>query len=88
MPYSSTSRASTRRAVCCCLRQAVRSSTSIASISDFSASSFSATRTGTFRGAGTADASAARTVRRCTPCRSASARIESSSRRASRRIAS
>jgi len=53
MPYSSMSRASTRRAVCCCLRQAVRSSTSIASISDFAASSFGATRTGTFRGAGT-----------------------------------
>lgn len=32
------------------------------------ASSLDATRTGTFRGAGTAEASAARTVRRCTPC--------------------
>jgi hypothetical protein len=36
------------------------------------------------RGGGTADA--CRTVRRCTPCRSAKSRIDSSSRRRSRLI--
>ncbi len=74
--------------MCCCLRHAVKSSMSIASISGFAGSSFGATRTGTFRGAGTAEANAARTVRRWTPCRSDNARIDRSSRRASRRIAS
>src|SRR5664280_2476125 len=88
MPCSSTSRASTRRAACCCLRHAVRSARSIASISGFAASSFGDRRTGVLRAGGTAEASAARTVRRCTPRRSARARTESSSRRASRRIAS
>ncbi len=41
-----------------------------------------------FRGGGVGDSSAWRTVRRCTPGRAASWRIEESSRRASRRIAS
>jgi len=85
---SSTSRASTRRAVCCCLRGAVRSARSITSTSGATRSSFGAARCGTFRGAGSADASAARTVRRCTLCLSASWRIDSSSSRRSRRIAS
>ena len=44
------------------------------------------TRTGVFRGGGTALANACRTVLRCTRCRSASARIDRSSTRASRRI--
>src|SRR5664280_2015035 len=52
MPCSSTSRASTRRAVCCCLRQAVRSARSIASISGLAASSFGDRRTGVLRAPG------------------------------------
>ena len=39
------------------------------------------------RSGGNAEANAARTVRRCTPCRSARAWMDNSSRRASRRIA-
>jgi hypothetical protein len=41
---------------------------SIASISGATASRAGDARSGTFRGAGTGDASASRTVRRCTPC--------------------
>lgn len=66
----------------------VTSDTSIASIAGFNGPSFGACAVRGFRGAGVADTNAARTVRRCTPCRSARARIERSSRRASRRIAS
>jgi len=42
----------------------------------------------TFRCGGTADANAARTVRRCTPCRSANSRIDTFSIRRSRLISS
>lgn len=59
----------------------------MASIASLNASRRGEDRTGTFRGAGAADASAWRTVRRCTPCRFANARIDNSSTRASRRIA-
>jgi len=55
--------------MCRCLRGAVRSTTSIASINGFAGPSFGATTTRDFRGGGTAEASAARIVRRCTPCR-------------------
>jgi hypothetical protein len=47
---------------------------SIASISLATESSTGDSRTGTFRGAGTGQASASRTTRRCTPCLRASAR--------------
>jgi hypothetical protein len=66
MPCSSTNRASTRRAVWRCLRGAVKSSVSIASINALAGSSFGAARTGVFRSGGTASPSACRTVRRCT----------------------
>ena len=72
---SSTSRANTRRAVCRCLRGASRSARSIASINGLTGSSTGATR-GVFRGGGTGDPNACRTVRRCTPCCSANARID------------
>ena len=65
--YSSTSRARTRRAVCCCLRCAVRSSRSIASINGFDGSSFGAANTRGLRAGGAAATNAWRTVRRCTP---------------------
>lgn len=45
-----------------------------------------AVRTGVFRGGGTADSNAARTVRRCTLCRRASSRTDNPSTRASLRI--
>ena len=50
--------------------------------------SFGATRTGALRSGGTAFASACRTVRRCTPYFSDSARTDNCSTRSSRRIAS
>ncbi len=86
-PCSSTSRASTRRAVWRCLRGASRSSRSISSTTGLNSSSRRDTRTGVLRSGGSADASAWRTVRRCTLCRSASCRIDNPSIRSSRRIA-
>ena len=71
---SSASRCQIRRQVCRCLRGASRSSRSIASISPAAESSTGACRTGALRGAGTGQASASRTIRRCTPCLRASAR--------------
>ena len=77
---SSTSRASTRRAVCRCLRGASRSSQQHrVDQPPSTGSSFGAARTGVFRAGGTALPNACRTVRRCTRCRSASSRIDSPS---------
>jgi hypothetical protein len=88
-PCSATSRCQTRRAVCRCLRGISRSATSQASITDAHGSIAGHLRAGyDFRSGGTAESSACRTVRRCTRCRSASSRIDTSSTRASRRIAS
>jgi hypothetical protein len=74
---SSRSRSKIRFAVCRCLRGASRSAASIASIRSATASRTRASRTGTFRGAGTGNASASRTIRRCTPYLRDSARIPS-----------
>ena len=52
--------------VCRCFLGASKSATSIASIASTYGPSFGATRSGVFRGGGSADASACRTVRRCT----------------------
>ena len=88
-PCSSTSRAKTRRAVCRCLRGAVRSSAQHRIDQTLRPAPASApTRTGIFRSGGTAFANACRTVRRCTPYLSANARTDNSSTRSSRRIAS
>jgi hypothetical protein len=86
MPRSSTSRASTRRAVWRCFFVAVRSSVSISSINGLIRSSFGATSTGVFRGSGIGELSAARTVRRCTRYRTASSRIDNSSMISSDRL--
>lgn len=51
------------------------------------ASYFEDTRTGVLRSGGSAESNAARTVRRCTPCRVANARIDKPSTLASLRIA-
>ncbi|GAA3741034.1 hypothetical protein GCM10022225_25480 [Plantactinospora mayteni] len=53
-----------RRAVCRCFLGAVRSATNIWAMTDRIGSSFGACATRRLRGAGTADASAWRTVRR------------------------
>jgi hypothetical protein len=66
----------------------VKSPRSIASINGFTGSSRGALRTGAFRGGGVAEPSAWHTVRRCTRYRRASSRTPTSSRLASRRIAS
>jgi hypothetical protein len=54
-----------------CFFGASRSLRNIASIAAVKGSSLGASRCGTFRGGGIADSSAWRTVRRCTPCLSA-----------------
>ena len=66
------------------LQQRVGASTSdrsIASIALLYGASRGAIRCGVFRGGGTADSNARRTVRRCTPCLSDNARIDSPSTR-------
>jgi len=70
-----------RRAVWRCFFGASKSLRSMASIAGLNGSSRGATRCGVFRGGGMADSSAWRTVRRCTPCLSASARIDNPSTR-------
>jgi hypothetical protein len=60
-------------AVCRCLRGASRSDRSMPSIASRYGSNRGDGHTGTFRVGGAADASACRTVRRCTPCRAANA---------------
>ena len=87
-PSSSTSRCHTRRAVCRCLTGASRSSVSHRRTVTSCGPNTGEHRCGTFRGGGTASASAARTVRRCTRCLRASSRIDNPSSRRSRRIRS
>jgi len=65
-----------RRAVCFCLRGAVASSRSIASIQPLAGSRTVVLGAGFFLGGGTAEVSACRTVRRCTPYFSAIARYD------------
>lgn len=60
----------------------------MSSINVLNPSSLTAIRTGLLRGGGIGDSKAARTVRRCTPWRSASARIDRPSHRTSRRMSS
>jgi hypothetical protein len=60
----------------------------MSSISGLTGSSIGAANTRFLRSGGTAKANACRTVRRCTRCFCASSRIDSSSRRRSRRITS
>jgi hypothetical protein len=59
----------------------------IASIAALNPSNRGEDLVGVRRGGGSADVNACRTVRRCTRCLTASSRIDSSSTRASRRIA-
>src|SRR5665647_2860750 len=87
-PCSSRRRCQTRRAVWRCLRGAVRSSTSHVRICAWWPPSTGETRTATLRCGGVASASAWRTVRRCTSCRCANARIDNPSSRWSLRIRS
>ena len=81
-PCSVTSRCHTRRAVCRCLRGTPRSASSQPSITG-AYRSIAGRGRGRYslRGGGTAQASACRTVRRCTPCFSASSRIDNPVRR-------
>src|SRR6266508_254713 len=87
-PSSSHSRCHTRRAVWRCLRGAAWSSSSQRRTVTSCPPSAGASRSGGLRAGGTAHSSAWRTVRRCTRCRSASARMPTPSSRCSRRIRS
>jgi len=87
-PCSSTSRCQTRRAVWRCLRGASRSATSHALMIFSHGPMAGDSRTGSLRGGGVESASAARTVRRCTPWTRASSRTDISFTLASRRIRS
>ncbi|ORJ54300.1 hypothetical protein B5M45_27045 [Mycobacterium simiae] len=64
-----------------CFLGASRSLRNISSIAALNGSNRGAVRAAVLRGAGTADSSAWRTVRRCTPCLSANARIDNPSTR-------
>ena len=87
-PYSSTRRSQTRRAVCRCLRGALRSATSHSRMISTYGPSFGAARDACLRCGGSADCSACRTVRRCTCWRRASSRTGSPFSRRARRISS
>ena len=88
-PCSSTSRSCIRFAVCRCLRGASRSAKSHESISSRYAPNAGAGRpAGRLRSGGTADPSACRTARLCTPCRRANACTDSPSNSRSLRILS
>ena len=84
-PFSSASRSRIRFAVWRCLRGASRSATSTSRIQPCQAPVTGAERSGTLRAAGSGDANAARTSRRCTPNRAANARMLNPSSRRARR---
>lgn len=84
---SSRSRSNIRFTVCRCLRGASRSALSTSSIAGLNASRRERRGGGLLRGAGKADDSASRTVRRWTPYLRANARTDKPDIRESRRIA-
>ena len=85
---SRRSRIQIRCAVCRCFLGALRSDSRIASMNGIAAASFGRSRSGIFRSAGIALASAFRTSRRCTPNFRATARIVPAPCSYSRRICS
>ena len=85
---SRRNRVQIRCAVCRCFRGALRSASRIASMNGIAAASFGRSRSGIFRSAGIALASAFRTSRRCTPNFRATARIVPAPCSYSRRICS